>query len=345
MMELRIVGIEAWEAAAEGRIPSPARRFALKDPSGFKVAIEPGLSIHCDLTVLGGDWIPVRADGLAALDQMVHTPQLYLPKARNVRTQQGRCLAMPARWRQIDDDALLVGGQGNYYHWLIDHLPRLLYALKFADVRHRKLLVNARLTRFQRESLELMGVEPSRLIGVEDDEAVTVRSVLVPRLLSCSTVCHPLVRALVREEFTPTASGQKRRIYLCREDAASRRLTNERELADLVARWGFERHLLGDMSFQAQVDLFSGAEAVVAVHGAGLANLLFCPEGATVFEIFTPQHHVTSMMVLAHIGRQLHVGVPATVAQQGTDGNPLLGWWTADLEAMEHALRQRFGGQ
>lgn len=42
---------------------------------------------------------------------------------------------------------------------------------------------------------------------------------------------------------------------------------------------------LESMTFAEQVRLFRGARAIVAVHGAGLANMVFCRPGTTLIEV------------------------------------------------------------
>lgn len=339
MTELRFVAADLWEAVSQKRIACAYPPFVVKG-GGQKITIRPGMSLHNDLHVLGGDWIPYRSDGLSVIDQMVHTPSLYLPKARNIRTEQGRYFAVPARVRTLQQDAVLIGGHANYYHWLIDFLPRLLLARKLGQIGQRKLLVNSDLQPYQRESLQLLGIPESQLLYVATDEAVQLRSVLVPSLLSATTVCHPLVRELLHEAYLPAHDHvpAARRIYLSREDAATRRLVNEDTAVGLLARHGFARHRLASQSFQAQIDLFSQAEAVVAVHGASMANTIFCRPGTKVAENFSPLRKVTSMYALAYIAGLKHAFVPAEVTVPSPDGNPLLGHWSVDLQALASVL-------
>ena len=49
---------------------------------------------------------------------------------------------------------------------------------------------------------------------------------------------------------------------------------------------GFQSLHCEDMDFDEQAAAFRQAEVVVAPHGAGLANLLFCRPGTKVLEIF-----------------------------------------------------------
>jgi capsular polysaccharide biosynthesis protein len=48
---------------------------------------------------------------------------------------------------------------------------------------------------------------------------------------------------------------------------------------------GFASAFLEDLSPGQQIDLFRAADIIVAQHGAGLANLLFCVPGTRVIEL------------------------------------------------------------
>lgn len=342
MTPLRFVEADMWEAVSRKRYPCPYPPFSVYDAVlGKPFTIRPGISLHDNLVVLGGDWIPYRPDGLAVIDQMTHTPSLYVTKARNLQVIDGHCYAAPARLRNLPEDVVLVGSSPNYYHWLIDHLPRLLLVRKLGLLDGRKVLVGSGLQSFQLDALRMLGVDADQLLYMEPDEAVQFRSVLVPNLLSATTVCHPLVRELLLEAFPAVHGNSQRspRIYLSREDAATRRLTNEAQAVALLEHAGFEKYVLTDKPFQEQIDLFRHAEAVVAVHGAGMANTIFCTAGCRVVEIFSPLHKVSSMQLIAHVAGLRHSFVPAEVTVPSADGNPLLGQWQVDLPALASELR------
>lgn len=63
-----------------------------------------------------------------------------------------------------------------------------------------------------------------------------------------------------------------------------RRVDNERAVIKTLSHQGFERVVLSELPFAAQVMLFAGAEAVVAPHGAGLVNMMFA-EDLNVIEL------------------------------------------------------------
>ena len=56
----------------------------------------------------------------------------------------------------------------------------------------------------------------------------------------------------------------------------------------MLAGFGFEAVRCESLTFAEQVRLFGSAEAVVGPHGAGLANLTFCPPGTKVIELMAP---------------------------------------------------------
>ncbi|MEO8441491.1 MAG: glycosyltransferase 61 family protein [Betaproteobacteria bacterium] len=337
-MELEFCSVEQWLAAADRQIPCDIAPYQVQDAAGNVIRIVPFISDCAGLIVLGRDWIPVRDSGVALLEQMVHTPDIFLPKAVNVRTREGKYFADIKTLIDCPDDALLIGGSPNYYHWLIDNLPRLLLARKCCDIGALRIVVNKPLLRFQRESLALLGITDAQLLAVANEEVIRPRRTTVPSMLAAATVVHPAVPALLQAAFPRRNKSTCARVYLSRQDATTRQLTNEAELTELLERFGFERYVPAELGFQEQIDLCYGAEALVAVHGAAMTSLVFCPPAAQVFEIFTPQNQLTFMYMLSRLSKRKHHFVPARNVTYGADGNPMNGSWAVDLAAMESAL-------
>lgn len=80
----------------------------------------------------------------------------------------------------------------------------------------------------------------------------------------------------------------KRKLFISREDAASRRILNWSDIEPIIGNYGFEVVVLSSMTLDEQVSIFNEAAVVVGVHGAGLANIVFCPESIDVVEILPP---------------------------------------------------------
>jgi capsular polysaccharide biosynthesis protein len=69
-----------------------------------------------------------------------------------------------------------------------------------------------------------------------------------------------------------------RRIFLCRKE--ERRKYNENEVFECLARLGFEKVYMGELSFDDQVAIVQQAEWIVGPTGASWTNLIFCQSGA-----------------------------------------------------------------
>ena len=75
----------------------------------------------------------------------------------------------------------------------------------------------------------------------------------------------------------------RRKIFVSRTNAKTRKLVNAEQL--LIALKGWETVTLETMSFREQVRTFEEASHILATHGAGLINLLWCGVGTKVIEI------------------------------------------------------------
>jgi len=74
-----------------------------------------------------------------------------------------------------------------------------------------------------------------------------------------------------------------RKIFVSRDKAPNRKLNNANEL--LMALKGWESVVLEDLPIREQIKIFAESSHVLATHGAGLANILWCREGTKIVEI------------------------------------------------------------
>lgn len=80
-------------------------------------------------------------------------------------------------------------------------------------------------------------------------------------------------------------------IVISRANASNRRLVNEQALIDhLSARFPVQVMIGDRLSVAQQREVMAGARAVVGVHGAGLTNTVFAPQGARLIEITSGQY-------------------------------------------------------
>ena len=169
---------------------------------------------------------------------------------------------------------------GNYYHWLVDVLPRVLNAHRsFPDLT----VVIPEPPRFALEALEMLGVR-----YLVTSATVSADSIIVvdPGLAGW---IHPVDVALLRSTFSARSDedGSERipGTYVSRV-GSSRSMRDEEALERALIELGF--HVVRPDSmpqWDAQVELFARSRAIIGPHGAGLANLVFAPSEARVIEL------------------------------------------------------------
>lgn len=171
-----------------------------------------------------------------------------------------------------------------YGHWLLDELPRLL---TLPRNQAQTLIAHARHP-FSRVALDHWGWTGT-VVYPERDAHFQCEDLLVPSLRG--TVIQPTRRGLdlvtdFTSAFPPSRSGHGERIYLTRETARRRQVTNESELWSTLQGAGFSKLQLEHLTWAEQIDAFRQAKVIVSPHGAGLANLVFCRPGTRVVELF-----------------------------------------------------------
>jgi Glycosyltransferase 61 len=185
--------------------------------------------------------------------------------------------------------ALLLGGgvSGNYYHWLMDAVPRwkILQAAKYSE--YDFVLLPGPSAPFEDEILDLLGVPKAKRLRcsrnfVHQFERLVVPVMPFPEWEVAAWACD-----WVRSLF-PSGNKGPERIYISRRNATRRRLINEAELEARLQVMGFMSIQPERLSVAEQASFFNSAKCVVAAHGAGLVNMVFAPANALVVELLHP---------------------------------------------------------
>jgi capsular polysaccharide biosynthesis protein len=211
------------------------------------------------------------------------------PEQNSIFQQLRLCPARRVRGRVA---VLATAGSDVYFHWMFDLLPRWrLLQLAGETTKVDYWVINHRSLPFQLESLATLGIPPEKIIAPDSHWSFHVKAdeLVVPSLPAPLDTVNSWSCAFLRETFLPpgpVAAG--RRLFVSRRQAVGRHLRNEAEVTAVLAGLGFEGCVLEGMSLTAQAALFASAECVVAPHGAGLTNLVFCRPGTTVVDLFSP---------------------------------------------------------
>ena len=173
----------------------------------------------------------------------------------------------------------------NNYHWFFDCLPRLYLVLETVQQPIR-IVMRRDMAPYQLETLNFVVKDypQAAVVYIGKHEKWQVEEFVLPSFLANAQSGYlppqaaDWLRAKVWRGYGVQQAGRKRRIYISRANAKTRRVLNEQELLPALERYGFEVVRAEELTYQQQVQLFFEAEAVVAPHGAGLTNLLFAEQ-------------------------------------------------------------------
>ena len=172
----------------------------------------------------------------------------------------------------------------NYYHWVLQCLFSIYVAERFDPDPDRTYLLPAG-SQARMPMLSLLGVDEKRLAFFPDRGIFTL-----PQVSYCNAVrasVNPMMRQF--REFlvgkVPQGAGPRRALYISRRDTPKRKLAIETALEAEMESRGVEIVVASQLSFAEQIATFRDCRLLIAPHGAGLTNMLFCEPGTTVVEI------------------------------------------------------------
>jgi capsular polysaccharide biosynthesis protein len=194
----------------------------------------------------------------------------------------------------------------NYYHWLCDALPRLEAWL--VRNTHARLLLPRRVhaQSFVRDSLA--AYPQVEVVAQPEGLSMRIGELIVPGRAAPEARHQPdlarKVAARLRAHFGGGVGHSGQRIHVSRAGARFRHLAHEEAIAPILGRHGFRLLRFEDHAFAEQVCLAAGAGVLAGPHGAGLANMLFMPQGSHVLELRqlsgSPNCFYTLAAVLGH---------------------------------------------
>jgi capsular polysaccharide biosynthesis protein len=208
----------------------------------------------------------------------------------------------------VEEPCVFLGGDENYSHWVNRNLLKLALVEEHAEFARLPLLINDDLRPYQREYLDMLGIDAARLIRVPRNTVVACRRVAVPTLLRN----HPKMRLgtdwIRRRLARHMAAGEPQGLlFVSRRDAVRRVIVNEQELAEALEAQGFRTIVPSELTAREQIEAFSASRVIVAAHGAALANLVFAPAGAFVIELASAAilHMSTFRQLTGVLGQRL----------------------------------------
>jgi len=194
--------------------------------------------------------------------------------------------------RYMDEGILLsMPFYHNFYHWLIEILPRLISYDRCPSLHHVPLIIPRSAPGFVAETLRLTGYI-SKAVFLENGTYRFKKLHMLSKLSSIFEV-SPDAIAWLNNKLKDVGSNRvtPKNIYISRSDAKIRFVSNEPQLTEVLTEFGFKTVTMSGLSLPDQINLFRNAENIIGPHGAAFANLAFAKPGATLIEFFSSGHY------------------------------------------------------
>ncbi|CAD5951218.1 hypothetical protein NO108_02937 [Planktothrix rubescens] len=194
-----------------------------------------------------------------------------------------------------------------YYHWMFDIIARL-HLLEEADFDFNKIdwfVVNRHQSPYEKEMLKLLNIPEHKVIDNCIYPYVRGSVLLVPSPVHWSHLKSSKWGVnFIKNKFLSASinsNNYSRRIYISRQNANCRKVINESEFLPFLETLGFQTLCLEYLPFQEQVGYFANAEIIIAPHGSGLTNLVFCRPNTKVIEFLFPEWETSYYWQLCNI--------------------------------------------
>ena len=203
-------------------------------------------------------------------------------------------LKVPSSPRGKLKEVILIGGRNdrNYYHFMIEYLPRILQVPDSIPIEVPVIVSN----KVPESGIEALQALTQRKV-IRIDPAITYSAEIVhvaspvTQVLDTSKVSwsnglfmnSSALRAFRSASLTAVGAQRKdqNRVFLARS-SGHRSIRNEKQLARIAAAEGFLIVDVGKLTWRDQVSLFSNAEILVGAGGAVMANYIFAREGSRI---------------------------------------------------------------
>lgn len=230
----------------------------------------------------------------------------------------------------------------NYYHFMVENLPKLTF-MADESVKGATMMAPTLESAFHARAIALAGGDIANFYQISEPTLVDELffcEPLAPSNISLSGEIRHFYRGRYGCMLVKGDSAiADRRIYVSRGDASVRRVLNEDEVMATLERYGFECLNFSDKSMDFQFQTFAQSSFVIGPHGAGLSNIMFCPEHAKVIEI-VPSSFREGATSYAALSELFGLDYAMFVARAGGAGRGANSDMSVDVRQLEMALRR-----
>lgn len=211
-----------------------------------------------------------------------------------------------------------------YFHWITDVLPKLFLVEKSIFNDYILLIPEKFFSMIANETIKQYKIQSQQILVIPRYKKVLVDELLVLEHSALPTGTgnyRPKIIQKIRSYYTEIFSKNEndlqteenkklfdgkhpcnthsqltkvgnsvllrygRRLFISRSDAKYRYLANEIDIIPMLEKNGYSILKAAELSFKEQVVLFSNAQIIIGMHGAGLTNMIWMPKDSKIAEI------------------------------------------------------------
>lgn len=301
--------------------PKVVGSFSGELNEGEAICPLPYISVIEDAVIFGGENLVIVEENMVLNDELVDFgSREFGKKSSHLKVVQEGSVMFTDNKKisfHVKEGILLsCGHDDNYFHWLVECLPKLLLVDGLQQFKDVPLLVPAGLHRNLLVALERLNINNRPLIEIEPGSACQVERLIFPSALSRIidryegspvfnvdiVLSHKWLTKVI-ECLKSNVNDRKkpwRKVFLARRKGL-RALGNQEQIELMLLEQGFEIVELGGASLDLQIELFSQTSLIVAPTGAALTNMLFCQPGTKVI-ILMSNHETTNFYFWPNLG-------------------------------------------
>lgn len=221
-------------------------------------------------------------------------PALFSPKfSSNLGIRYiVKCYLTYTKIRKLDKNSTYIFAfdycaKSNYYHWIVDTLPRLFLIAE--DLKNSTLIIPKTSSNYIKESISIFKTD--QILELSKNELLRVKKLIVPGYVAAPGRHNGNILQQLRFLVWTSLSGNKLsvsktdKIYASRKNQKYRKIENETEVIEVLCARGFTIVYFENMSFWEQVSIMKTCKYFVSSHGSNMTNILFMSTGSKVLEI------------------------------------------------------------
>lgn len=246
--------------------------------------------------------IEPRAGWALSADNELIYPSLGLSRVEYLHKPALQTLRM--RGKPMEEYAELISlrdtGEGNYYHFYNDVLPKLFFLEEKLGLDSTiPILVSEAL--YKRPVFQYFLQQPylnKRNWVVQGTQHVCALKTYFCKPLTHTHHYYERIRELAQPQDL-VLQGSEKRIFITRNPKRLRFIENTQEVEEVCRQLGFEIVDFDLLDLPAQIRLLANSRYVVGIHGAGLTNMLFRGgHPMSLLEIYPPGEYYPFHYVL-----------------------------------------------